>query len=147
MSSQITQAEADELIALEKHRVDSQIWNYPALGGSINISLTSMNRSKSFILDITRGRVHLSKTSLQNRYTSTTVLVRLDVGGPRHRNPDLRRIRSPHLHIYTEGYGDRWAFSVPSERFRDLSDATQTLEDFMKYCNIVTPPIIQGGIY
>ena len=29
----LTQAEADALMALEKHRLDATTWNYPSLGG------------------------------------------------------------------------------------------------------------------
>ena len=39
------------------------------------------------------------------------------------------------------------AFPVPRERFLDLSDAWQTLEDFMAYCNIVKPPVIRRSLF
>ena len=85
----------------------------------------------------------VAKGTYQNRGRHSVVLVRLDFGGKPHRNPDERRIGSPHLHLYQEGYGDQWAFPVPSDRFTDMADAWQTLQDFMQYCNIVGPPVVQ----
>jgi len=56
-------------------------------------------------------------------------------------------LRSPHpICIYREGYGDKWAVEVPSDRFSHIEDPWQTLQDFMQYCNIVDPPDIQRGI-
>ncbi len=34
----LTQAEADTLLAMEKHRVDETCYSFPALGGSIDYS-------------------------------------------------------------------------------------------------------------
>jgi hypothetical protein len=75
------------------------------------------------------------------------VLVRLDFGGAPHRNPDGEEIGSPHLHLYREGYGDKWAVPVPEDRFENLSDPWQTLEDFMRYCNVVQSPMIRRGLF
>jgi len=52
---------------------------------------------------------------------------------------------SPHLHVYREGYGDKWAVPVPAE-FTDTSDLVCTLRDFMKYCNVQECPSIQRGV-
>ncbi len=98
------------------------------------------------MLDLSRGRINLAKGKYQNRGRQVTVLVRLDFGGPPHRNPDGEEVGSPHLHLYREGFGDKWAKPVPKEQFLDLSDPRQTLEDFMRLCNIVEPPIIRRGM-
>ena len=74
------------------------------------------------------------------------VLVRLDFGGAPHRNPDGKEILSPHLHIYREGFGDKWAFEIPTDKFSHIEDPWETLQDFMQYCNIIDPPNIQRGI-
>ena len=146
--SGLTQAEADALIALEKRRVDAGQWDYPNLGEEIRIPLVSTDRRESFHLDLQRSRINLTKCKYQNRGRQVVVLVRLDFGGsPPHRNPDHRRIESPHLHLYQEGYEAKWAFPVPSERFADITDAWQTLQDFMQFCNIVNPPVIQKGLF
>jgi len=143
----LTQAEADALIALAKHRVDTREWDYPDLGGAVSVPLVSADRREQFVLDMRRGRIDLAKGTYQNRGRQVVVLVRLDFGGAPHRNPDGEEIGSPHLHLYREGFGDKCAVPVPKDRFTHLGDAWRTLEDFMRYCNIVEPPIIQRGLF
>jgi Family of unknown function (DUF6978) len=143
----LTQAEADALIAMEKLRVDDTRWDYPSLGGSISVPLVSRDKRENFLLDVSRGRIDLLKGTYQNRSRQVIVLVRLDFGGQPHRNPDDQEISSPHLHVYREGYGDKWAVPVPSERFADISDLWRLLQDFMRFCNITEPPFIEKGLF
>ena len=75
------------------------------------------------------------------------MLVRLDFGGKPHRNPDGEEIASPHLHIYREDFGDKWAHSVPADSFPNTQDAWRTLNDFMRFCNIVEPPVFNRGLF
>lgn len=143
----LTQAEADALIAMEKHRFDDQPHDYPGVGVSICIPLISPDKRENFLLDVSRGRIDLKKGKYQTRARQIVVLVRLDFGGQPHRNPDDVEISSPHLHIYREGYGDKWAFPVPTDTFPDITDLWQTLEDFMRFCNITEPPLIVRGLF
>lgn len=143
----LTQAEADSLIAMAKHRVDNVEWEYPDLGGGISVPLVSVDRREQFVLDLRRGRIDLAKCTYQNRGRQVVVLVRLDFGGAPHRNPDGEEIGSPHLHRYREGYGDKWAVRVPGAQFANLGDPSRTLDDFMRYCNIVEPPVIRRGLF
>jgi hypothetical protein len=142
----LTQAEADALIALAKYRVDGKEWNYPGLGGHISVPLFSADRREQFMLDMRRGRIDLTKGTHQNRARQVIVLVRLDFGGSPHRNPDDEEVGTPHLHLYREGLGDKWAVPLPADRFTNLNDTWQTLDDFMRYCNIVEPPTIRRGL-
>jgi len=73
--------------------------------------------------------------------------MRLDIGGAPHRNPDGEEIPCPHLHIYREGFGDKWAVLAPEAHYSNLDDLYRTLEDFMRHCNIVEPPKIQPGLF
>lgn len=139
----LTQAEADSLLAMEKHRVDDTVWSPPLRGGSVTVPLVSVDGRESFHLDLRRGRINLAKNTYQNRARQVFILARLDVGGAPHRNPDDAVIPCPHLHLYREGYNDRWAFPVPPDRFRDPHDTAQTLRDFMDYCNITLRPPMQ----
>lgn len=143
----LTQPEADLLIEMEKYRVDDTPWNYPGLGGSITIPLVSEDKRENFLLDISRGKIDLLKGTYQNRSRQVVVLIRLDFGGQPHRNPDGGEISSPHLHIYREGYGDKWAIPMPLDRFANIDDLWQTLQDFINYCNIIQPPVIQRGLF
>jgi hypothetical protein len=143
----ITQAEADALIAMEKYRLDDSRWDYPGLGGLISIPLISKDKRENFVLDVSRGRIDLLKGTYQNRARQIIVLVRLDFGSQPHRNPDGQEITSPHLHIYREGYSDKWAVPVPINQFPNISDLWQTLHDFMRFCNITDPPFIEKGLF
>lgn len=143
----LSQSEADLLLEMEKSKVDDTRWDYPGLGGSITIPLISIDKRENFLLDISRGKIDLLKGTYQNRSRQVVVLVRLDFGGQPHRNPDDREIASPHLHLYREGYGDKWAVPIPANKFPNILDLWQTLEDFMRFCNIIEPPIIEKGLF
>jgi hypothetical protein len=75
------------------------------------------------------------------------ILARLETGGPPHRNPDDSEVRCPHMHLYREGYADKWAFPVPGDLFGDLDDAWRTLHEFMAFCNITRPPEFERGLF
>ncbi len=143
----LTQAEADTLIVMEKHRINEESHHYPGLGGSICVPLSSVDKRENFLLDVSRGRIDLRKGTYQNRARQIVVLVRLDFGGQPHRNPDDVEIPSPHLHIYREGFGDKWARSIPTERFTNMDDLGNTLDDFMRFCNITLPPLFTQGLF
>ena len=116
-------------------------------GQSLVLPLQSPDRREQFLLDLSRGRIDLLKVKMQNRGRQVVVLVRLDLGGAPHRNPDDEEIQAPHLHIYREGYGDKWAIPVPVDRFHAMDDLWVTLEDFMRFCNITRPPHIERGLF
>ena len=137
-----TQAEADALLAMKKVRVTDTQYDYPSMGGSIHIPLKSEDRREEFFLDVARGRFDFRKGTLQNRARQIIILARLDYGGPAHPNPDGEEIPCPHLHLYKEGYGDKWAFPIPLDRFPNIGDQWDTLFDFMKYINVIKQPAI-----
>src|SRR5205085_6760026 len=142
----LTQSEADALIALPKVKVDETPWDYPVGGAALAIPLTSEDRRTNFFLDLSRGRINLSKGKYQNRVHQSVILVRLDFGGSPHRNPDGQEIACPHLHRYREGYGDKWASPIPATDFPSIADAWATLQDFMQYCAITQAPLIRRGL-
>lgn len=143
----LTQAEADALIAMEKHRTTEDSSDFPMGGESLALLLQSADKSEQFLLDLSRGHINLQKVKMQNRARQVVVLVRLDLGGAPHRNPDGEEVTGPHLHRYREGYGDKWAAPVPVDRFPSVGDAWATLADFFEYCNITQPPHIERGLF
>jgi len=143
----LTQAEAHALIAMEKHRVNEDQSDFPMGGQSLALPLQSPDKREHFLLDVSRGRIDLLKVTMQNRGRQVVVLVRLDLGGAPHRNPDGEEIPAPHLHVCREGHGDKWAIAVPADRFTATADLWATLEDFMRFCNITQPPHIERGLF
>lgn len=142
----LTQAEADALFQLEKIKVDDTEYNLPDLGGRLEVPLISSDKRETFILDLSRGRIDLSRRKYQNRTRQIIILARLDCNGS-HCNPDGENIDEPHLHLYKEGYNDKWAFPVPADVFHNLDNNWQTLQDFMKFCSIVEPPNFNRGLF
>jgi hypothetical protein len=142
----LTQQEADALLALEKHFLGADRFEFPALGGALRIPLYSSDRREAFSLDITRGYILFEKNTFQTRARKTIILARLDLAGPPHRNPDDEEVACPHLHLYREGYGDKWATPLP-EVFSGISDIIELLDAFMDYCRIVSKPIIERGLF
>jgi len=53
----------------------------------------------------------------------------------------------PHLHVYRENFGDKWAFPLPASKFQHLGDLYQTFEDFMAECNVIETPKMQTGLF
>ena len=138
----LTQVEADALLAMEKVRADTDVYEFPTVARGTTIPLASVDRREEFLLDITRGRIDLRKATFQNRARRVEILARLDISGPPHTNPDGTRVEAPHLHLYREDYADKWAFPVPMT-FTNLDDLWQVLQDFMTFINVTSPPDIQ----
>ena len=143
----ISQADADALIAMHKQRVDDKRWLFPAEGGRLVIPLTSPDKRENFMLDVTRGRIKLTKVSYQNRGRQAVILMRLCLGGAPHRNPDDQELPCPHLHIYREEFGDKWAVLAPLDIYPATGDLFSTFEAFMRHCNVTEPPDVQKGLF
>ena len=155
----LAQSEANALIAIPKRRANEDVYDFPCGGGYLRIPIISEDGRESFLLDVNRGKIRLTKCTFQERYQDIFILARLDVGGAPHSNPEVasvplnyldpyngQEIQCPHLHIYVEGFNAKWAIPVPVESFSRTNDLGGTLDDFFRYCNIVEPPIIQRGL-
>jgi hypothetical protein len=123
----LTQLEADGLISMEKHRVNEEHTDFPIGGQSVMLPLLSADKREQFVLDLSRGKIDLLKIKMQNRGRQVVVLVRLDLGGAPHRNPDGEEVPAPHLHVYRQGFGDKWAVPLPVNQFRAIGDTWTTL--------------------
>jgi hypothetical protein len=143
----ITQAEADGLIEMQKQFAEAKDWTFPAAGQRIALDLTSLDKRESFVLDVTRAQIKLTKATYQNRARGAIILMRLDLDGPPHRNPDGEEIPCPHLHTYREGFGDKWAVPAPVDRYTNTVDLFSTCEAFMQHCNITGWSKMQRGLF
>jgi len=144
---QLTQAEADALIAMEKHRITDEACLYPEHGSKLKIPLQSSDHREKFFLTVNRTSIVVENRSYQTLGRQVVELVRLDLGKP-HTNPDGRFVPAPHLHRYREGWGAKWAEPVSVEAFPHVADPWLALvQDFMRYCNITQPPKIERGLW
>ncbi|MBI4721504.1 MAG: hypothetical protein HY769_00620 [Candidatus Stahlbacteria bacterium] len=156
----LNQSEADRLIAIQKKRVKEERYNFPLAGERLVIPIISTDEREPFLIDINRRRIKLTKCTYQNRYQGTIILVRLDVDGSPHPNPEVvnvpltylepyngQTILCPHLHLYVEGFDDKWAIPSPSGKFSRTKNIRATLDDFFYYCNVTEIPEVQGGLF
>jgi hypothetical protein len=143
----LSQTEADMLLEMEKLKVDDTIYEFPGVGGSLRIPLQSLNKRENFLVDINRGRIKLSKVTYQNRARGIVILARIDIDGPPHRNPDGEELACPHLQIYREGYGTKWAIPLPIESFDNITNNWDLFNSFLKYINVTDIPDIRKGLF
>jgi len=141
----LTQIEANALLAMEKHRINDDSHRFGAL--RLEIPLQSDDQREHFLLDIGRGRINLLKGTYQNRAKQTVILARLDFGGAPHRNPDGEEVPSPHLHVFREGYSDKWAQPLPAEHFINPLDSWGVFQDFLRFCKITKPPVFERELF
>lgn len=142
----LTQAQADALIAMEKVATNSQPSNFPPRGENLDIEFhDNINGREKFILNYTRSSISLLKCNHHFR-RNIIGLIRLDLNGPPHRNPDGEEIGPCHLHIYRENFGMKYAIGVPKTAFPNLNDLYKTLHDFMHFCNVTHIPTINNRL-
>lgn len=127
----LTQIEADKLISMKKIFENK---NQIILNESFDkcFHLISENKQEHFLLDVKQGRIDLKKIRYQNRFGEVIPLIRFESKGI-HENPDGTIIKGPHIHIYREGYGDK--FAIQSD-FNNSDDVLKSITQFCKFCNI-----------
>jgi hypothetical protein len=112
------------------------------------LEVKSEDGREAFLIDVNRrGKIKLSKCTYQERYQVIEILLRLDIDGPPHENPDGLIVPCPHLHVYKEGYADKWAYSISPKDFTNTMDLVNTLKDFLQYCRVRDIPTIQSSWY
>jgi len=141
----LTQAEANLLLTMEKHRTNDESHRFGAL--RLEIPLQSVDQREHFLLDIGRGRINLLKGTYQTRAKQAVILARLDFGGQPHRNPDGQEVSCPHLHIFREGFAVKWAQPLPVEHFSNPDDSWSIFEDFLRFCNVTKPPVFEHELF
>jgi len=98
-------------------------------------------------LDIARGSINIKQVKYQNRARKTICLVRLELEGPPHINPDGEEVPCPHIHLYREGAGLKWAYTIDKNLFTNVENLDTTLNDFYEYCNITRKPIVELDLF
>jgi len=144
----LTQDDVDYLLGLVKVLSENRSITLPPPGRKLELDVAAKELKEKFIIDVNRkGTINIRKATFQTRYQKSIVLLRLDIEGSPHRNPNDEVIQCPHLHIYKEGYGTSWAYPLEKEIITDTSDLVQVLIDFLKYNNVITvPPIYQQSL-
>ena len=155
MAHFITQQDADFFFEMEKFPEEEKEYQFPSSGQKLTITFTSSDKRENFLFDIYRGSIKITKITYQNRVRKAFILRRLDLDGPTHVNPEAevvpfsflepyngKEIPTPYLHIYVEGYREKWA--IPADLLIKVEgkDIYETMNDFFKYCNVNQMPKI-----
>ena len=131
----LTQQEADALLEmLKKLKQEEQAFIFPSPGEYKKLDLISEDGKYAFVVDVNRkGYINIARRyTYQGRYQNAHILLRLDINGPEHRNPDGTVLSGNHMHIYREGLEDKFAVEIPND-IANPDDLCQTLIDFLVY--------------
>ncbi|MCI6795388.1 MAG: hypothetical protein MR581_05365 [Lachnospiraceae bacterium] len=140
--SELTQTQADALIAMKKI-FNGRNRKIAKSGESGIFELSDEKGKNTFYFDIDRrGKIEF-KCKFQERYETNDVLVRLDINSPDHMNPDGTKVGRNHIHIYREGYADRWAYDIDKYGFEIYNSFQEYFYRFCEFCNIIVPDNIQ----
>ena len=135
----MTCEDAQGLIQIMKRLLEKKDYIIPRQGSKSTIDLVSVFSEKDrFKVDFNRsGRIRPDKYTLLLRYGKDQGLLRIDIGGPDHANPDGSIVPCPHIHMQTHetGLWDAWAYSIPVV-FGNVQDKIETLKQFLAYCNV-----------
>ncbi len=149
----LLQFEADDLLKMPKRFVTTDVLDMiQNSNGEFERKLISENKREQFYLNYGRyGRDSLI-LKYQTRGREVVILARLDITGTPHRNPptddypDGRLIQGPHIHLYKEGFDDKFAFpvnEVQDLKLQDINNGVEILEDFLEFCVVKNLPPIQ----
>ena len=134
----LTQSDAKYLIEVLKVIKSGEIITFPSPGEQTVLEAQSDELSSDkFLFYINRkGQYNLKKCTYVSRYNNVYNLLRVDINGPPHDNPDGTTVHCPHIHIYKEGYNLSWAYPLEVEIKTDPKDLIMVLIDFLKYNNL-----------
>ena len=156
----LTQSEADALFAMSKKPKSGNRLAFPHAGGKLLAELVSLDEREVFLFNINRSSIAVSKCTYQKRARQVEILRRLDIAGSPHPNPEVEivpldflapynglEIACPHLHIYVEGFADKWAIPTPADLMGSNADLYKMMESFLTYCNVTEMPNIERGLF
>lgn len=104
--------------------------------------IKAVNSSNTYLLDFYRGSFELARYTINKRYRQTIILLRYDNGG-RHTNPDGVSFDGPHLHIYREGFNDKFAHPISEGGILETDPMEEVLTKILHFCNIKGFPTIE----
>ncbi|TSA27051.1 MAG: hypothetical protein D4R67_06730, partial [Bacteroidetes bacterium] len=108
--------------------------------------INAVKTKDTFILDFYRGSFELLKYTYNKRYRQIIILLRYDAKG-RHANPDGENFDGPHVHIYKEGFDDKFAYPASDIGIEESDDMETVLVKFLRYCNVKSIPSIQTTMF
>lgn len=143
----LSQADADTLLSMKQRLIDRVGAISLPPGRDESHELIGEDHRERFLLDLARGRRRVTKLKFQTRAHKVVVLARLDINGSPHTNPDGQRPTGTHVHLYREGYDDRWAQPLPAGPVTHVSSVAGAFGDFCRLCRVVDAPPISEALW
>src|SRR5947209_15909681 len=101
----LSQLKAEALMTMKKELAGCTQIDFPGPWTIKQLDATSEDGQEAFVFDVNRKlgkKYKLTKCTYQERYATIEILLRLDIEGPPHDNPDGTTVPCPHLHVYRE---------------------------------------------
>lgn len=101
--------------------------------------IVSFRLGIKYIITIKRGNIEIDRFSISIIFQDTHhTLVRLDVKGGTHNNPDGTTAPNTHIHIYNNSYDkkDRFAYEINLQEFPNIYEIYNAYMAFLDYTNV-----------
>ncbi|ECL3224988.1 TPA: hypothetical protein R5479_001296 [Campylobacter coli] len=161
-----------ELLSIEKHPKVQQTYILPSFENSKSLKIElqcddDKYHKENFILDILRSSIQFQRKTNQYRYNAINIIARIDFYAS-HTNPEFNPNKIPsdkrlselmekysefrfrnenHIHIFTEGYADKWAFPLSEFNIKTNDDFLNQSYDFCQFCNIINIKFAKGDLF
>lgn len=139
----LTQTEYDFIMQQEKSFDDI---NTPIQLGPAPIQwcrqINSLSNKEKYLLDFYRGSFELTRYTINKRYRQSIILFRYDNQG-RHTNPDGEHFIGAHIHLYKEGFNDKFAYPITDIEIEESDALEKVFEKLMYFCNVKVKPDIE----
>jgi hypothetical protein len=150
---EITDTERDQLFKTPKEFTDNELLMLGPNPIKWSRELKSLETKGIFNLDYYSGRLEL-KYSINHRTRKSLVLLRYcshcfhtnpeELGGDIFRN-------EAHIHLYREGYGDRYAMKIadlfPHLTATECQDIGIIMREILSKISVQNPPIVTGTLW
>tara|TARA_R110002124_G_scaffold56746_2_gene159775 strand:- start:146 stop:583 length:438 start_codon:yes stop_codon:yes gene_type:complete len=103
--------------------------------------IKAINSKNIYLLDFYRGSFELTRYTYNKRYRQSLILLRYDSRG-RHTNPDGVTFDGPHVHIFREGFNDKFAYPISDLNIEDTNSIDEVLDKLLQFCNVIKRPVI-----
>ncbi|MGX0910339.1 DUF6978 family protein [Staphylococcus sp. HMSC036D05] len=111
------------------------------IANSLNLrqNILSFELGLEYFVAIKRGNLEKCRFSISIIFKATHhTLVRFDINGGEHTNPDNTKAPKTHVHIYSNKYEkkDRYAYPIDLTKFPQIYDIYNAYLYFLEYNNI-----------
>lgn len=137
MKLDLTQSDAESLIKNKKivKNIRPIEFNYPIRGGVLEIEVIDEFKNE-YVIGIRQRKIELIKRSHNLRYAKSVTLIRIDYDRE-HCNPDGNNVGIPHIHVYKEGFNDKFAYKLSDYGIiiENQTDIKELLNKFLEFIN------------